>query len=289
MILGTVILDGKRIAAEIKKEVAEEVKELKKQGIRPGLATVLVGDDPASHIYVRNKVKDCEEVGIFSEKILLPKDSSEDEVLQVIETLNERTDIHGILVQLPLPSHIDEFEVISAISPDKDVDGFHPVNQGLMLAGRETLYPCTPAGIIEMLRRYEITVEGKNAVVVGRSNIVGKPAAVLLLKENATVTVCHSKTRNLAEFTRTADILVVAVGRAKMITAEMVKEGSVVIDVGINRVDGKIVGDVDFEGVFEKASHITPVPGGVGLVTRAMLLKNTLLAAKRQTVGTEIS
>lgn len=287
--MGTVILDGKRIAAEIKKEVAEEVKELKKQGIRPGLATVLVGDDPASHIYVRNKVKDCEEVGIFSEKILLPKDSSEDEVLQVIETLNERTDIHGILVQLPLPSHIDEFEVISAISPDKDVDGFHPVNQGLMLAGRETLYPCTPAGIIEMLRRYEITVEGKNAVVVGRSNIVGKPAAVLLLKENATVTVCHSKTRNLAEFTRTADILVVAVGRAKMITAEMVKEGSVVIDVGINRVDGKIVGDVDFEGVFEKASHITPVPGGVGLVTRAMLLKNTLLAAKRQTVGTEIS
>lgn len=289
MILGTVILDGKRIAAEIKKEVAEEVKELKKQGIRPGLATVLVGDDPASHIYVRNKVKDCEEVGIFSEKILLPKDSSEDEVLQVIETLNERTDIHGILVQLPLPSHIDELEVISAISPDKDVDGFHPVNQGLMLAGRETFYPCTPAGIMEMLRRYEITVEGKNAVVVGRSNIVGKPAAVLLLKENATVTVCHSKTRNLAEFTRTADILVVAVGRAKMITAEMVKEGSVVIDVGINRVDGKIVGDVDFEGVFEKASHITPVPGGVGLVTRAMLLKNTLLAAKRQTVGTEIS
>lgn len=289
MILETVILDGKKIAEEIKKEVAEEVRELKKQGIRPGLATVLVGDDPASHIYVRNKVKDCEEVGIFSEKILLPKDSSEGEVLDVIETLNRRKDIHGILVQLPLPAHINEFEVISAISPDKDVDGFHPINQGLMLIGKETLYPCTPAGIIEILRRYEITIEGRNAVVVGRSNIVGKPAAVLLLKENATVTVCHSKTKNLAEITRLADILVVAVGRARMITAEMVKEGSVVIDVGINRINGKIVGDVDFEGVSGKASHITPVPGGVGLVTRAMLLKNTLLAAKRQTVGTEIS
>lgn len=283
------IIDGKKVAAEIKNEVAREVKELKKKGVVPGLATVLVGDDPASHIYVRNKVKDCEEVGIFSEKIVLPNETSEGELLEVIDDLNKRSEIHGILVQLPLPAHIDEFEVIKAIDPQKDVDGFHPVNQGLLLIGKETIAPCTPAGIMEMLKRYEVEIEGKHAVVVGRSNIVGKPAAVLLLKENATVSICHSRTKNLSEITRQADILVVAVGRAEMIKAEMVKPGAVVIDVGINRVDNRIVGDVDFDEVAEVASYITPVPGGVGLVTRAMLLKNTVEAAKRQTVGKGIS
>jgi methylenetetrahydrofolate dehydrogenase (NADP+)/methenyltetrahydrofolate cyclohydrolase len=280
-----ILLDGKKIAAEIKLEVKNEVERLKAKGIVPGLATVLVGDDPASHIYVRNKVKDCEETGIFSEKIVLPVETSSHELLEIIDNLNQRKDIHGILVQLPLPSHIDEFEIINAIAPEKDVDGFHPVNQGLMLIGKEAIYPCTPAGIIEILKRYQISIEGKNAVVIGRSNIVGKPAAVLLLKENATVTVCHSKTRDLASITRNADILVVAVGKAKMINAEMVKEGAVVIDVGINRVDGKIVGDVDFESVVEVAGYLTPVPGGVGLVTRAMLLKNTLEACKSQAIG----
>ncbi len=280
-----IILDGKKIAAEIKKEVKEAVTKLKARGITPGLATVLVGDDPASHIYVKNKVKDCEEVGIFSEKILLDRETSERELLDVIEDLNRREDIHGILVQLPVPEHIDEHEIINAISPEKDVDGFHPVNQGLMLIGKDCLLPCTPAGVIEILRRYDIEIAGKNAVVVGRSNIVGKPAAVLLLRENATVTVCHSKTRDLKAHTLNADILVVAAGRAEMITGDMVKDGAVVIDVGINRLDGKIVGDVKFDEVSQKASYITPVPGGVGLITRAMLLKNTIKACERQTIG----
>lgn len=280
-----VLIDGKKIAAEIKAEIKAEVEKLRAKGIIPGLATILVGDDPASHIYVRNKVKDCEETGIFSEKIVLPGNTSAGELLDIVESLNKRNDIHGILVQLPLPRHLDEFEIISAIAPEKDVDGFHPVNQGLMLIGRDAIYPCTPAGVVEMLKRYGIRMEGRHAVVIGRSNIVGKPAAVLLLKENATVTICHSKTENLSEITKTADILVVAVGRARMVTADMVKEGAVVVDVGINRVGDKIVGDVDFEAVAQVAGYITPVPGGVGLVTRAMLLKNTIKACKRQTVG----
>jgi len=283
--LKAVLIDGKKIAAEIKAEIKAEVEKLRAKGIIPGLATILVGDDPASHIYVRNKVKDCEETGIFSEKIVLPGNTSAGELLDIVESLNKRNDIHGILVQLPLPRHLDEFEIISAIAPEKDVDGFHPVNQGLMLIGRDAIYPCTPAGVVEMLKRYGIRMEGRHAVVIGRSNIVGKPAAVLLLKENATVTICHSKTENLSEITKTADILVVAVGRARMVTADMVKEGAVVVDVGINRVGDKIVGDVDFEAVAQVAGYITPVPGGVGLVTRAMLLKNTIKACKRQTVG----
>lgn len=283
------ILDGRKIASQIKEEVSREVKELKVKGIVPGLATILVGDDPASHIYVRNKVRDCEEVGIFSEKIILPESTQEEELLSVINELNERSDIHGILVQLPLPRHIDEFEVIKSIRPEKDVDGFHPVNQGLMLIGKDALLPCTPAGIIEILKRYEIEIEGKHAVVIGRSNIVGKPASVLMLRENATVSICHSKTKNLSAYTKEADILIVAVGRPEMITGDMVKEGAVVVDVGINRVDGKIVGDVHFESVSRVASFITPVPGGVGLVTRAMLLKNTIKATKRLSVGKEIS
>lgn len=283
------LIDGKKISEEIKQEVAKEVKKLKESGVQPGLATILVGDDPASHIYVKNKVKDCKEVGIYSEKIVLPKETSEGELISIIEELNVRTDIDGILVQLPLPSHIDQFEVIRSINPDKDVDGFHPINQGLMLIGKDTLYPCTPAGIIEMLKRYNIEISGKNAVIIGRSNIVGKPAAVLLLKENATVTICHSKTKDLSEFTKNADILVVAVGRPKMITGDIIKEGAVVIDVGINRLGDKIVGDVDFDSASKVASFITPVPGGVGLVTRAMLLKNTLIAAKRRAGGQALS
>jgi methylenetetrahydrofolate dehydrogenase (NADP+)/methenyltetrahydrofolate cyclohydrolase len=279
------ILDGKKIAAEIKDEVRKEVERLKKKGVTPGLATILVGDDPASHIYVRNKVKDCQETGIYSEKIVLDKETSESELLSIIVDLNRREDIHGILVQLPLPEHLDEHSVIDAILPEKDVDGFHPVNQGRMLLGKDAIYPCTPAGVIEILKRYGIGIEGKNAVVVGRSNIVGKPAAVLLLQENATVTICHSRTKDLAEFTRNADILVVAVGRARLVNADMVKEGAVVIDVGINREGDRIVGDVDFESVFEKAAYITPVPGGVGLVTRAMLLKNTIKACELQIGG----
>lgn len=279
------ILDGKKIAAEIKNEVKNEVERLKKKGVTPGLATILVGDDPASHIYVRNKVKDCQETGIYSEKIVLDKETSESELLSIISDLNNRRDIHGILIQLPLPGHLDEHSIIDAILPEKDVDGFHPVNQGRMLLGKDAIYPCTPAGIIEILKRYEIAIEGKNAVVIGRSNIVGKPAAVLFLKENATVTICHSKTQDLAEFTRRADILVVAVGKARFVNADMVKEGAVVIDVGINREGDKIVGDVDFESVSKKASYITPVPGGVGLVTRAMLLKNTIKACELQIGG----
>jgi methylenetetrahydrofolate dehydrogenase (NADP+)/methenyltetrahydrofolate cyclohydrolase len=234
---------------------------------------------------VRNKVKDCQETGIYSEKIVLDKETSESELLSIIVDLNRREDIHGILVQLPLPEHLDEHSVIDAILPEKDVDGFHPVNQGRMLLGKDAIYPCTPAGVIEILKRYGIGIEGKNAVVVGRSNIVGKPAAVLLLQENATVTICHSRTKDLAEFTRNADILVVAVGRARLVNADMVKEGAVVIDVGINREGDRIVGDVDFESVFEKAAYITPVPGGVGLVTRAMLLKNTIKACELQIGG----
>lgn len=276
------LLDGRIVSAKVKEEVKEKVQQLKKRGITPGLAAVLVGDDPASHVYVKNKVKDCQETGIFSEKILLDKETPEAEVIRTVEMLNERDDIHGIIVQLPLPPHIDEFRVIEAIRPEKDVDGFHPVNQGLLLIGRDGLFPATPSGILKMLDYYGIELEGKKAVVIGRSNIVGKPMAVMLIQRSATVTVCHSRTRDLAEETRQADLLVVAVGRARMVGADMVKEGAVVVDVGINRVDGKLVGDVDFEAVSQKASYITPVPGGVGLMTRAMLLKNTVKACERQ-------
>lgn len=276
------LLDGKVVSAKVKEEVKAKVAQLKKQGVTPGLAAVLVGDDPASHVYVKNKVKDCQETGIFSEKILLDRETPEEEVIRTVEMLNDRDDIHGIIVQLPLPPHIDEFRVIQSIRPEKDVDGFHPVNQGLLLTGRDGLFPATPSGILEMLDYYGIDIEGKKAVVIGRSNIVGKPVAVMLLQRNATVTVCHSRTRNLEAEAQQADILVVAVGRAKMVGAGMVKPGAVVVDVGINRVDGKLVGDVDFDAVSEKASWITPVPGGVGLMTRALLLKNTVKACERQ-------
>ncbi|GBD38230.1 Bifunctional protein FolD protein [bacterium HR37] len=276
------IIDGKKVAEEVKKEVAQEVKKLKEEtGIVPGLAAVLVGNNPASQIYVRNKRRACEEVHIYSEEYRLPEETPESELLSLIERLNRDNKIHGILVQLPLPEHINETRILRAVSPLKDIDGFHPENVGLLVEGNPRFIPCTPHGIIRLLEHYGIEIQGKEAVVVGRSNIVGKPAAILLLHRHATVTVCHSRTRELKEVTRRADILVAAIGRERFIKEDMVKENVVVIDVGINRLpDGKLVGDVDFENVSRKASYITPVPGGVGPMTIAMLLWNTLQSAK---------
>ena len=277
------IIDGKSIAADIRKELAAEVTALRERGITPGLAVIIVGEDPASKVYVRNKGRACTEVGIYSEIIGLPEQTSQEALLAKIEELNGRQDINGILVQLPLPRHIDEASVIAAISPDKDVDAFSEVNVGKIMIGNYRFLPCTPAGVMELIRRSGVEIEGKQAVVVGRSNIVGKPQAMLLLHANATVTICHSRTKNLAEICRTADILVVAVGKANFITADMVKPGAVVIDVGMNRKpDGKLTGDVDFESVSKVADAITPVPGGVGPMTITMLLKNTLTAAGLQ-------
>ena len=276
------LIDGKKVSAEIKEQVAAEVEILKKQtGKIPGLAVVLVGEDPASAVYVRNKNKTCAKVGFQSFSHPLAADPEEIKLLQLIAGLNANPEVNGILVQLPLPDHIDEQKVLEAIDPKKDVDGFHPVNVGYLTSGGDALAPCTPAGIIEMLDFYKIDIEGKNAVILGRSNIVGKPMASLLLKRNATVTICHSRTRDLAAVARSADILVAAIGKPKFVTADMVGEGATVIDVGINRVDGKLVGDVDFDAVAEKAAYITPVPGGVGPMTIAMLMKNTLSAFKK--------
>ena len=276
------LIDGKKVSAEIKEQVASEVEQLKKEvGKIPGLAVVLVGEDPASAVYVRNKNKTCEKVGFQSFSHPLAADTEEIKLLQLIAGLNANPEVNGILVQLPLPDHIDEQKVLEAIDPKKDVDGFHPVNVGYLTSGGDALAPCTPAGIIEMLDFYKIDIEGKNAVILGRSNIVGKPMASLLLKRNATVTICHSRTRDLAAVARSADILVAAIGKPKFVTADMVGEGATVIDVGINRVDGKLVGDVDFDAVAEKAAYITPVPGGVGPMTIAMLMKNTLSAFKK--------
>ncbi|MFZ3063596.1 MAG: bifunctional methylenetetrahydrofolate dehydrogenase/methenyltetrahydrofolate cyclohydrolase FolD [Actinomycetota bacterium] len=277
------IIDGKRIAQDIKDEVARGVRELKeKRGITPGLAVAIVGEDPASQVYVRGKEKACQEVGIYSEKHALPESVSQGELLCLIAQLNRDNKIHGILVQLPLPGHIDEDRIIDAIDPKKDVDGFHPINVGNLFIGKPTFLPCTPHGIIELLKRSGVEIEGKNAVVVGRSNIVGKPVSILLLQENATVTMCHSRTADLGAETRRADILVAAVGRPEVIKADMVKGGVAVIDVGVNRVEGRLVGDVAFEEVSRKASAITPVPGGVGPMTIAMLMKNTLRAAQME-------
>lgn len=276
------IISGKQISEEIRKGIALEVGQLSKQNIRPGLAVVLVGDDPASHVYVRNKEKACQDLGFYSEVHRLSAESSEDEVLALVDKLNAQASIHGILVQLPLPKHIREKAIIDAIAVEKDVDGFHPVNVGNLVIGDDSLLPCTPAGVIEMIKRTGIQIAGKHAVVIGRSNIVGKPVALLLQRENATVTMCHSKTHNMAEIARQADILVVAIGRANMIDASYVKPGAIVIDVGMNRLEsGKLAGDVDFESVKEVSGPITPVPGGVGPMTITMLMQNTLLAAKR--------
>ena len=277
------IIDGKKISAEIRAEIAEEVKTMKESGVCPGLAVIIVGEDPASKVYVRNKGRACAEVGIYSEIIEMPAETAEAELLSKIEELNAREEIHGILVQLPLPKHIDEKAVIAAILPEKDVDAFSEGNVGTIMIGNHSFLPCTPAGVMELLHRSGIEITGKRAVVIGRSNIVGKPQAMLLLHEDATVTVCHSKTQNLAEITKTADILVVAIGKADFVTGDMVKAGAVVIDVGMNRkADGKLTGDVDFESVFPVAGAITPVPGGVGPMTITMLLKNTVTAAKQK-------
>ena len=276
------IIDGKLVSNKLREELKIEIAEFKNNyGITPGLAVIMVGDNPASAVYVRNKHKACADVGITSYQIELPSETSEDELLSKIDELNADKNVHGILVQLPLPKHIDEEKVINRISTDKDVDAFHPINVGKIMIGNYSFLPCTPAGIMELLRHYNVDITGKKCVVVGRSNIVGKPMALLLLEKHGTVTVCHSRTRELSEITREADILVVAIGRACFLTADMVKDGAVVIDVGINRLpDGKLAGDVDFEPVAERASLITPVPGGVGPMTISMLLKNTITAAK---------
>jgi methylenetetrahydrofolate dehydrogenase (NADP+) / methenyltetrahydrofolate cyclohydrolase len=279
----TTVIDGRKISADIRAEVADGVNKLKSEkGITPGLAVIIVGEDPGSQIYVRNKEKACEETGIYSVKHELPADVSEEELITLVNRLNDDPSIHGLLVQLPLPKHIDEDRVIDTISVKKDVDGFTPVNVGNMLIGKECYLPCTPHGIIVLLERIGMDISGKDAVVVGRSNIVGKPAAILLMQNNATVTICHSRTKDLAAHTSRADILVVGIGQPKMITADMVKEGAAIIDAGINRdAEGKVVGDVDYDGVFDKVGAITPVPGGVGVMTVAMLMFNTLEAAKK--------
>lgn len=281
------IIDGKIISASARASIAERTAAFEaKTGVKPGLAVVIVGSDPASQVYVRNKKKGCEEVGFYSEVHEMPEETTMDELLAKIENLKNNPAIHGILVQLPLPKHLDEKAVIDAIPPEKDVDAFHPVNTGKIMIGDYSFLPCTPAGVMKMLEYEQISVEGKECVVIGRSNIVGKPMAMLLLHANGTVTVCHSRTKNLAEVTRRADILVVAIGKANFVTADMVKEGAVVIDVGMNRnAEGKLCGDVDFANVKEKASAITPVPGGVGVMTITMLLENTLTAAELAVAG----
>lgn len=283
--MGANIIDGKALAETVKQEAAQQVAALKEQGITPCLAVVLVGEDPASQVYVRGKINDCAQCGIESRSIRLPETTTQAELLAQVKLLAEDPAVHGILVQLPLPAGIDEKAVIDAIPPEKDVDGFSPVNVGRMQIGEPCYLPCTPAGCIRMIESTGVSIAGKQAVVVGRSNIVGKPAAMLLLAKDATVTVCHSKTRNLKELCAAADILVAAVGRAGFVTGDMVKTGAVVIDVGINRgADGKLHGDVDFAAAAEKAAWITPVPGGVGPMTRAMLMLNTVEAARRAAV-----
>ena len=277
------IIDGRAIAQKLREQIKNRVEKINESGIIPGLAVVLVGDDPASQIYVNNKVKACRECNIKSEVIKLPVTTSEEYLLQEIENLNQRTDVHGILVQLPLPDQIRERVIIEALKPEKDVDGLHPFNQGKLFAGNPGLVPCTPYGCLKLIESTGTAISGKKAVIIGRSNLVGKPMAALLLKENATVTICHSRTQNLASITQTADILVVAIGQPNFITVEMVKPGSLVLDVGINRLpNGKLTGDVDFPAVRERAAWLSPVPGGVGPLTITMLLENTLGAVYEQ-------
>ena len=277
------IISGKEVAAVLNEGTAAKVAELKNKGIGVSLAVIIVGDDPASKVYVNNKKKACEKLGITSYEYVLPESTTQEELMQTVKELNERADVNGILCQLPLPKHLDSNAVIDAIAPEKDVDCFSPTNVGPLNIGRGRLSPCTPAGIMDMLEYKNISVSGKHCVVIGRSNIVGKPMSALLLAADATVTVCHSKTQNLKEITKTADVLIAAVGRPKFVTADMVKDGAVVIDVGIHRTEsGKLCGDVDFDSVEPKASYITPVPGGVGPMTIARLMRNTVTAAKLQ-------
>ncbi|KUP21409.1 bifunctional methylenetetrahydrofolate dehydrogenase/methenyltetrahydrofolate cyclohydrolase FolD [Paenibacillus sp. DMB5] len=277
------IISGKQVSDEIRIDIAQQVKDLAEHGVKPGLAVVLVGEDPASQVYVRNKEKSSTELGFHSEVHRLDAATTQEELLALVAELNSRNDIDGILVQLPLPKHIEEKAVIDAIAVEKDVDGFHPINVGNLVIGDDSLLPCTPAGCIELIKRTGTGISGKHAVVIGRSNIVGKPVSLLLQRENATVTMCHSRTANMAEICRQADILVVAIGRANFIDGSYVKPGAVVIDVGMNRLDnGKLAGDVDYESAREVAGYITPVPGGVGPMTITMLMSNTLIAAKRR-------
>lgn len=276
------VIDGKAIANQMRHTIQEEVSALKTQhSLVPGLCVILVGDDPASKIYVRNKERACKEVGINSTVIRMDEQVAEKELLDTIERLNQDDNVHGILVQLPLPRHINKDAVINAIHPVKDVDGFHPINSGMLMAGQAEFEPCTPKGIIRLIEETDGSIAGKRAVVIGRSNIVGKPVAIMLLQRHATVTIAHSRTRNLAEIARTADILVVAIGKPQFVDASFIKEGAIVIDVGTTRVNGSLMGDVKFEEVEKKAGYITPVPGGVGPMTITMLLENTLIAAKR--------
>ncbi|NLL69590.1 MAG: bifunctional methylenetetrahydrofolate dehydrogenase/methenyltetrahydrofolate cyclohydrolase FolD [Epulopiscium sp.] len=276
------IINGKQIADEIKEELKEKVKKLQEKEIEPTLAVILVGEDPASQIYVSNKKKACEYVGMRSLSYELPEDTREDTLLSLIKELNNREDVHGILVQLPLPSHIEEEKILMMIAPEKDVDGFHPMNVGALSIGKKAFLPCTAAGIIELLKRSNLSIEGKHCVVIGRSNIVGKPVSMLLLRENGTVTMCHSRTTNLKELCQQGDIIVAALGKPNFVTADMIKHGAVLIDVGINRLEnGKVCGDIDFEGCKEKAGAITPVPRGVGPMTIAMLLYNCIQGAEQ--------
>jgi len=275
------IINGKEVSAKVKAEVKAEAQILKEKGIEIGLAVVIVGNNPASRVYVNSKKKACEEVGFNSYEYALSEETTQEELLSLVDKLNNDDKVNGILVQLPLPKQINENAVINAITPDKDVDAFHPYNVGKIMIGEYSFLPCTPAGVMELIASTGVSISGKDCVVIGRSNIVGKPMAMLLLHQSGTVTICHSKTKNLAEICKKADILVAAVGRANFVTADMVKDGAVVIDVGMNRLDnGKLCGDVDYEAVFEKVGYITPVPGGVGPMTIAMLMKNTLTSAK---------
>ena len=280
--MAAIIMDGRSVAARLKETAAQEALALAQNGMMPHLTVVLVGENAASQVYVRNKENACKKAGIRSTVLRLPENCTQAELEDAVRALNEDASVHGILVQLPLPDHLDEAAVLRLIDPDKDVDGFHAMNSGRLMNGQRGFVPCTPLGVMRMLEAYGIPVRGKHAVVIGRSNIVGKPMATLLLAADATVTICHSKTENLAQIARQADILVAAVGRPRFVTADMVKPGATVIDVGINRVDGAIVGDVDFDGVSEVAGYLTPVPGGVGQMTIAMLLANTLDAARNR-------
>jgi len=277
------LINGKEVSQRVKESVKEETIKLQSKGIGVGLAVVIVGDNPASRVYVNAKKKACEEVGFNSYEYALPAETTQQELLDLVDVLNKDDKVNGILVQLPLPSHIDENSIINSISPEKDVDAFHPFNVGKIMIGEYSFLPCTPAGVMELIDSTGVEISGKNCVVIGRSNIVGKPMSMLLLHKSGTVTICHSKTKNLKEVCAEADILVVAIGRANFVTADMVKEGAIVIDVGMNRLEnGKLCGDVDFEAVKEKAGYITPVPGGVGPMTIAMLMKNTLTSAKNK-------
>ncbi|MDN4619647.1 bifunctional methylenetetrahydrofolate dehydrogenase/methenyltetrahydrofolate cyclohydrolase FolD [Paenibacillus sp. PsM32] len=276
------IINGKQIAEDIREGIRQEMEQLKTTGFQPGLAVVLVGEDPASQVYVRHKEKACHDLGYYSEVHRLPSTTSQEELLAMVDRLNKQENINGILVQLPLPEQIEEKAIINAISPEKDVDGFHPISVGNLVIGDDSLLPCTPAGVIELIKRAGVEISGKHAVVIGRSNIVGKPVSLLLQRENATVTMCHSRTSNMKELAKQADILVVAIGKANFVDASYIKPGAVVIDVGVNRLDnGKLAGDVDFESAKQVSGPITPVPGGVGPMTITMLMQNTLVAAKR--------